>query len=95
MFGNSLLNMQDAAVITAFLKKLQNIAKKLTLNIMKNMKIHENLTEAKEAITKYVEKIQELQEEFGVFEECDDSCSSVCVVVKYRDENGNIREHWV
>lgn len=58
------------------------------------MKIHENLTEARQAVKEYLETILELQERLGISEECEDSSCSIGLSVKYKDENGNVKEYY-
>ena len=42
------------------------------------------------ACRQYAESMQFLQEKFGIFESCDDSCCATYIHAKYYDENGNI-----
>lgn len=55
-------------------------------------KIHNSRTEAFAACREYQERLYALQEEMGVWEENEDSCCSVFVYAKYKDEEGNIKQ---
>ena len=55
------------------------------------IKIYESREEAKEALRQYKERFDALQEEFGVWEENEDSCCNVWVYTRYYDKNGTIQ----
>jgi hypothetical protein len=54
--------------------------------------IYSSRAEALNACKQYRNAILELQEKFGTWETCDDSCCMGYVHAKYRDENGNVQK---
>jgi len=59
------------------------------------MNTHKNIKEAKEACNRYVIKVDELRENEGVSEECDDSCCYVHISALYYDEKScTIKTYW-
>jgi hypothetical protein len=55
--------------------------------------IHENIDKAHSACCAYSNALTELQEEYGVSEENEDSCASIYIVARYRTESGEVKEY--
>ena len=53
--------------------------------------VHENIEAAKQACMKYLNALQDLQEQFGVQESCDDSCAQMFIKALYRNETGQLK----
>lgn len=58
--------------------------------------IYDSKEHAKLACERYVEAMQRLMEEFGVWESSEDSCSGTFIHARYRTAEGKIEEycHW-
>lgn len=64
------------------------------MNNTKPMKIHKDIEAAKLACENYLKQLDELQEKYGISEECEDSCCPVYVIAKYYDKDGNVKTHY-
>lgn len=54
------------------------------------MKIHPNRQAAINALKKYQQQTTELENELGIWVECDDSCCNIYIITEYYDEKGEI-----
>jgi len=55
--------------------------------------IHKNKEAARIACIEYMEKVEQLMEEYGTWEINDDSCVQTWVYTQYLDENGEKQEY--
>jgi hypothetical protein len=58
------------------------------------MIIHKDIETARIRCEDYARELRELQERIGVYEEHEDSCTSVYIMADYYDQDGNKRTYY-